>query len=81
MLSNLGWENYIPVVEDSIQTTNLLDTLVDLSDGKICPVGKAIMLPKSENGYTTVYREIIESTIFKLQSSISLNRFKTFRYL
>uniref|UniRef100_A0A2S2NB83 Receptor ligand binding region domain-containing protein n=1 Tax=Schizaphis graminum TaxID=13262 RepID=A0A2S2NB83_SCHGA len=63
MLSNLGWENYISVVEDSIQTTNLLDILVDLSDGKICPVGKPIILPKSENGYTTVYKEIIESQV------------------
>jgi len=35
-----------------------------MSDGKICPVGKPIMLPKSENGYTTVYKEIIESMIF-----------------
>lgn len=64
MLSNLGWENYVPVVENSIQTTNLLDTLVDLSDGHVCPVGKPIMLPKSENGYNTVYKEIVESMIF-----------------
>ncbi|XP_022172162.1 uncharacterized protein LOC111034998 [Myzus persicae] len=67
MLGNLGWENYVPVVEDSVQTTNLLDTLVDLSDGHVCPVGKPIMLPKSENGYTAVYKEIIESQV---QSSI-----------
>ncbi|XP_025206748.1 uncharacterized protein LOC112602728 [Melanaphis sacchari] len=63
MLSNLGWENYVSVIEDSIQTTNLLDILVDLSDGKICPVGKPIMLPKSENGYTTIYKEIVESQV------------------
>lgn len=61
MLKNLGWESYTPVIEDSIQTANLLDTLVDLSDGRICPVGKQIVLPKSENGYITVYKEIMES--------------------
>jgi len=64
MLSNLGWENYVAVIENSVQTTNLLDTLVDLSDGQICPVGKPIVLPKSESGYTTVYGEIVESMIF-----------------
>lgn len=61
MLKNLGWESYISVIEDSIQTTNLLNTVVDLSDGRICPVEKPIVLPKSETGYTTVYKEIMES--------------------
>lgn len=65
MLKNLGWESYTPVVEDSIQTTDLLDALVNLSDGRICPVGKQILLPKSENGYTTVYKEIMESKMWK----------------
>lgn len=61
MLKNLGWESYTPVVEDSNKITNLLDTLVNLSDGQICPVGKLIVLPKTENGYNTVYKEIVES--------------------
>lgn len=61
MLKNLGWESYTSIIEDSIQMTNLLDTLVDLSDGRICPVGKQIILPKSENGYATVYKKIMES--------------------
>jgi len=63
MLKNLGWENYTSVVEDSIQITNLLDVLVDLSDGRICPIGKQIVLPKSENGYTAIYKQIIEGKI------------------
>lgn len=63
MLKNLGWESYTSVVEDSVQITNLLDTLVDLSDGRICPFGKQIVLPKSENGYAAVYKEIAERKI------------------
>jgi len=63
MLKNLGWENYTSVVEDSVQITNLLDVLVDLSDGRICPIGKQIVLPKSENGYTAIYKQIIEGKI------------------
>ncbi|VVC31521.1 Periplasmic binding protein-like I,Receptor, ligand binding region [Cinara cedri] len=61
MMKNLGWESYKPVVEDSIQTFSLFDSLVDLSDGHICAVGKPIILPKSENGYTIIYKEIMEN--------------------
>lgn len=61
MMKNLGWEGYISVIENSIQTNNLLDALVDLSDGQICPVGKPIVLPKSENKYINIYKEIMES--------------------
>lgn len=64
MLKNLGWESYISVMENSIQTINLSDALVDLSDGQICPVGKSIILPKSENGQTIVYKQIMECKIF-----------------
>lgn len=46
--------------------TNLLDTLVDFSDGRICPVKKPIVLPKSENGYINVYKELMESKILCL---------------
>jgi len=60
MLKSLGWESYTLVVEESIQITNLLDILVDLSDGHICPIGKQIILPKSENEYAATYKEIIE---------------------
>lgn len=66
MMRNLGWESYMPVIEYSIQTNNLLDSLIDLSDGRICPVGKPNVLPKSENGYSNVYKEIIGSKIVYL---------------
>jgi len=64
MLKNLGWESYVSVVEDSIQIINLLDILADLSDGQICPAEKAILLPKTDNGYTNVYKEIMESKMY-----------------
>jgi len=65
MLKNLGWESYISVVEDSNYVTNLLDTLVESSDGQICLIEKPIVLPKlSENGYTNVYKEIMECTLY-----------------
>lgn len=63
MLKNLGWEKYTAVVEDAIQTMTLLNAVVDLSDGQICPVEKPIVLPKSDSGYTAVYKEIMESKI------------------
>lgn len=63
MLKNLGWEKYTSVVEDTVQTMNLLSAVADLSDGQICPVEKPIMLPKSDSGYTAVYREIMDSKI------------------
>lgn len=64
MLKNLGWEGYVAVVEDTIQTTNLLEALVNLSDGRICPVEKPVVLPKSDSGYTTIYKELMESKRF-----------------
>lgn len=64
MLKSLGWESYSSVVEDSTQIINLLDTLADLSDGQICPAEKPILLPKTENGYTNVYKEIMESKMY-----------------
>lgn len=63
MLKNLGWESYINVVEDSIQTISLSDALINVSDGQICPIGKSIVLPKSENGYSIIYKEIMECKI------------------
>lgn len=63
MLKNLGWEKYTSVVEDNVQTMNLLNAVADLSDGQICPVEKPIMLPKSDSGYAAVYREIMDSKI------------------
>lgn len=64
MLKNLGWESYVNIVEDTFQTTNLLEALANLSDGRICPVEKPIMLPKSDNSYTTVYKELMESKMY-----------------
>ncbi|XP_050436197.1 uncharacterized protein LOC126842975 isoform X2 [Adelges cooleyi] len=64
MLRNLGWETYVPVVENSAKVTNVLAALFNLSNGRIiCPVEKTILLPSTQNGYASVYRETIESQI------------------
>lgn len=74
MLKSLGWENYMPVMEDSVQTVNLMEQLVDQSDGRICPVQKPAVLPKMENGYASVYKEIAESKM--CSTAISFKMFK-----
>lgn len=51
----------MPIIENSVQTANLMEQLVDQSDGRICPIQNPTVLPKTENGYASVYKEIAES--------------------
>lgn len=61
MLKSLGWENYMPVIENSVQTASLMEQLVNQPDERICPIQNPTVLPKTENGYASVYKEIAES--------------------
>ncbi|XP_050536387.1 uncharacterized protein LOC126902809 [Daktulosphaira vitifoliae] len=61
MLRNLGWENYVAIIEDSPKVSSVLDAVVNSSNGRICPVDKPFILPKTINGYASVYRQMIES--------------------
>lgn len=64
----------MPVIENSVQTANLMEQLVDQSDGRICPIQNPTVLPKTENGYASVYKEITESKM--CSTTISSKMFK-----